>query len=106
MIGCAGYVLEPDEFDTVRIAGEPQSAPSHEKLRSKENVKRKKRPVANERETITAPSSLVLVFLVAKSRKKVNNKSERKWRGSAFFVALFPAWARARSQEPDEETHI
>lgn len=76
------YVLEADEFDTVGIAGEPQSAASHEKLRSKENVKpkRERKKVANERETSYAPSSLVfLVFLFAeKAGKKVNNEPRER----------------------------
>lgn len=104
MIGCAGYVLEADEFDTVGIAGEPQSAASHEKLRSKENVKRKTEKNKTVANTRYAPSSLV--FFLAKKQKKTVNKEALRKRGSAFISAPFPLPPpRVRSQG-QEETHI
>ncbi len=41
LIGWAWHVLEPDEFNTVPVAGELQSISAHEKLRSMENVKKR-----------------------------------------------------------------
>jgi len=58
LIGCAWDVLEPDEFNTVPVAGELQSISAHEKLRSMENVKKR----VKEEERAELETQLFLVI--------------------------------------------
>lgn len=60
MIGCARDVLEPDEFNTVGVAGEPQSISAHEKLRSTGKCKKKKKKEKEKKKTVKKDENQVV----------------------------------------------
>lgn len=125
LIGCARDVLEPDEFNTVGVTGELQSISTHEKLRSKENVKKKKKKKESERcwkeRRNKFRTDVFCLFASSSSQKQqqesqwwITEKSEKMcfnlWPCFPSLLSLrvvdsYRLWRGpwARSQGPDEE---